>query len=111
MRITWPVIAGNVIVVQTALIAASYLYYVHRGRPAGWRPWWSVLLIGVTALVTGAQYIFPDVLPALRRDLDGLRDGEWWRVVTPLFVQPAGIGQVLSNALFLLMFVPLAEKL
>lgn len=53
----------------------------------------------------------PEVLPALRRDLDGLRSGQWWRVITPLFVQPDGIGQVLSNALFLGMFVPLAEKL
>lgn len=111
MRITWTVVAGNVLVVQTALIAASYLYYAHRGRPASWWPWWSLALIAVTASVTGAQFVVPEVLPALRRDLDGLRDGQWWRVVTPLFVQPGGIGQVLSNALFLLMFVPLAEKL
>lgn len=108
---TWAIIAGNAVVVQTALIAASYLYYAHRGQPPGWRPRWSLLLIGVTALVTGAQFVFPEVLPALRRDLDGLRSGQLWRVVTPLFVQPGGIGQVLANALFLLMFVPLAEKL
>jgi rhomboid protease GluP len=111
MPVTWPVIAGNVVVIQTALIAASYLYYAHRGRPASWRPRWSLLLIVVTALVTGAQFLFPDVLPALRRDLDGLRDGEWWRVVTPLFVQPDGVPQALSNALFLAMFLPIAEKI
>jgi len=111
MRITWLVIAGNVLVVQTALIAASYLYYIHRGRPRSWRPRWSLLLISVTAIVTAAQFVFPDVLPALRRDLPGLRDGQWWRVITPLFVQPSGMGQVLSNGLFLFMFVPLAEKL
>lgn len=111
MRITWAVIAGNALVIQAALIAAFYLYYIHRGRPPGWRPRWSLVLIAATAIVTGAQFIFPEVLPALRRDLAGLRAGEVWRVVTPLFVQPDGIGQVLSNALFLLAFVPLAEKL
>lgn len=111
MRLTWLLVGGNAIVVQTALIAASYLYYRHRGQPAGWRPWLSVMLIAVTALVTSAQFVVPEVLPALRRDLDGLRSGQWWRVITPLFVQPGGIGQVVSNAVFLLMFVPLAEKL
>jgi len=60
--------------------------------------------------VTSLQYLVPEVLPALRRDLGGLRAGQLWRVVTPMFVQPNGIGQVLSNALVLLMFVPRAEK-
>lgn len=37
MRITWPMLAGNAVAVQTALIVASYLYYRHRTRPAGAR--------------------------------------------------------------------------
>ena len=104
-------IAGNAVAVQAALIVASYLYYRHRTRPAARWPWRSITIIAVTALITGLQFLVPEVLPALRRDLDGLRAGQWWRLVTPMFVQPDGIGQVLSNALFLLMFLPLAEKL
>lgn len=111
MRVTGLMIAGNALVIQTALIAASYLYYVHRARPASRRPWWSLAIVGVTALVTGLQFLLPEVLPALRRDLVALRAGEWWRMVTPLLVQPGGVGQVLANGLFLLMFLPLAEKI
>ena len=40
MRISWPMIAGNAIVVQTALIAASYLpsckSSATRGNPPAW---------------------------------------------------------------------------
>ncbi|MDO0926681.1 rhomboid family intramembrane serine protease [Streptomyces sp. TG1A-8] len=57
--------------------------------------WWrlppataSVLL--VTGAVTAAQFPFPEVLEALRRDPDALASGEWWRVLSPLLVQSPG---------------------
>ncbi|WP_251094251.1 rhomboid family intramembrane serine protease [Streptomyces sp. Caat 7-52] len=48
----------------------------------------SVLL--VTGAVTAAQFPFPDVLEALRRDPDALASGEWWRTLSPLLVQSPG---------------------
>ncbi|HVZ21684.1 MAG TPA: hypothetical protein VG871_11505, partial [Vicinamibacterales bacterium] len=107
MPISGLMIAGNAIIIQTALIAASYLYYAHRGRHVAYWPLRSAALFALTALVTGLQFVFPAVLSLFRRDLDGLRAGEWWRLVTPLFVQPAGTSQVLANAFFLATFLPI----
>jgi hypothetical protein len=63
MPVSGLMIAGNAIVVQTALIAASYLYYLHRKQPAPAWPWRSTTPIVVTALVTTLQFLVPEVLP------------------------------------------------
>ena len=39
-----------------------------------------------------------------------MRAGEWWRMVTPLFVQPSGWVQCLTNGMFAVVFLPVAEK-
>src|SRR5690242_15952571 len=59
----------------------------------------SILLIGITALITGLQFFFPEILSSLRRDPEALRTGAWWRVVTPLFVQADGWPQCCANAI------------
>ncbi|MCX3062454.1 rhomboid family intramembrane serine protease [Streptomyces beihaiensis] len=41
----------------------------------------------VTGATTAAQFAFPGVLDALRRDPDALAGGEWWRALSPLLVQ------------------------
>jgi membrane associated rhomboid family serine protease len=71
----------------------------------------SAAIIGATALITGLQFVFPEVLSAFRRNPEALRAGEWWRIVTPLFVQPNGWLQCVFNGMFMLAFLPLAEKL
>ena len=73
--------------------------------------WGTAVIIGLTVLVTTLQYLVAGVLPAFQRDLDALVAGEWWRLVSPLFVQPHGWGQCLFNGLFLIVFVPLSERL
>jgi rhomboid protease GluP len=45
----------------------------------------SVLLI--TGAVTAAQLKYPELLENLRRDPDKLRNGEWWRAISPMLVQ------------------------
>jgi rhomboid protease GluP len=50
-------------------------------------------------------------LALLRRDTDSLLAGQVWRVITPLFVQPYGLVQVVLNGTLMLMLVPLAERL
>src|SRR5689334_10621039 len=108
MQLAW--IICNGLVVVTALVCMSYLYYAC--RPARARlPLFSIALFGVTATVTTLQFIYPDLLAALRRDPDALRNGEWWRLFTALFVQPNGLSQCLANGALMLWFIPAAERL
>jgi len=105
-------IVGNGIAVVSAVICMAYLTHVLRtsGSTAG-RPILSIVVISVTAIITGLQFVYPEVLVALRRDGDGLRSGEIWRLVTPILIQPAGIVQCALNAALALMFIPLTERL
>jgi hypothetical protein len=70
-----------------------------------------MLVVGATATVSGLQFVYPDLLEALRRDPGAIRGGELWRLVTALFVQPNGIGQCLANGFLILAIMPAAEKL
>jgi rhomboid protease GluP len=47
----------------------------------------------------------------MRLDVASLSAGEWWRLITPLFVQPYGWVQFVFNILFLAVFLPMAERL
>ena len=104
-------------VILTALVfpatiaCMAYLRHVRRFSRHPQLPWISIWLFTVTAAVTALQFRFPSLLAGFRRDLDGLLAGEVWRLVTPLFVQPEGIGQILANGLFMVLFVPLAERI
>jgi membrane associated rhomboid family serine protease len=69
----------------------------------------SALIIGMTALTTSLQFVFPEILRAFRRNPEALLAGEWWRVVTPLFVQSNGLRQCAGNGVAAIIFLPLAE--
>lgn len=69
----------------------------------------SILIFGVTALISGLQVVFPKILFEFWR-APALWTGEWWRLVTPLFVQSAGWSQCVYNGLAALFLLPLAEK-
>jgi membrane associated rhomboid family serine protease len=92
-------------------VACAVRIYRRPGAANRQLPVTSILLIGITALITGLQFFFPEILSALRRDPEGLRTGEWWRMVTPLFVQAEGWPQCLANGIAALLFCPLGEKL
>jgi membrane associated rhomboid family serine protease len=68
----------------------------------------AVIVAVVAAIV---QYAVPAAVPALERDHDGLARGEWWRLVSPLFVQTLGWYQVLTNLVTLALFGFIAERL
>ena len=70
----------------------------------------AILIIGVTALVTGLQFPFPEVLADFRRNRKALMAGEWWRMVTPLFVQSSGWWQCCINGAGAVVVCPLAER-
>src|SRR6478609_6252451 len=103
-------IAGNAIAVVTALICRSYLRYERKGVAKG-LPWISIAIIGLTAVVTGLQFVYPGLVALFQRDSAGLRSGEVWRVVTPMFVQPNGVSQCVLNGFLFVMFLPLCERL
>lgn len=103
-------IAGNGVVILSCVACMVHLSRTLRPWDRSAFPILGLALFAVTALVTGLQFVLPEIVPALQRDAERLTAGEVWRVVTPLFVQPGGLGQALPNAFFLIAFVPLAER-
>ena len=101
---------GTLVVAIGSLGCAFQLYRFSRGktRPV---PVITLVIIGSTALVTGLQFVFPEVLTALRRNREALLAGEWWRMVTPLFVHAYGWWHACVNGVAAIIFCPLAERL
>ena len=85
-------------------------FYRYRGKEINFkRLSISMFIISTTVLITSLQFIFPSIIKELDRNKDALLDGEIWRIVTPLLIQPMGIWQCVFNGIFLLVFLPLAE--
>ena len=57
----------------------------------------TIVVLAVTALVTGSQFVFPGVLPALCRQPNEIAKHEYWRLFTALFVQADGWKQIAFN--------------
>ena len=61
---------------------------------------WVTAVVGAATLaVSVAALASPALMQAMTRDLTRLRAGQWWRLVTPVLVQPDGWGQLLFNLL------------
>jgi membrane associated rhomboid family serine protease len=71
----------------------------------------AIAIIGFTAVITGLQFAFPEVLTAFRGNREALLTGEWWRIVTPLFVQAYGWWHACVNGVAALVLCPLVERL
>jgi membrane associated rhomboid family serine protease len=80
------------------------------GRRGGGVPTATVVATVVVLLGALAQAIEPQLLDLLRRDVDGLRAGEWWRLASPLLVSSAGWGQLAFNAVTIAVMGVLAER-
>ena len=101
---------GTLVVAIGSLGCAFHLCRLSRGK-TGPVPVITLVIIGSTALVTGLQFVFPEVLTALRRNREALLAGEWWRLVTPLFVHAYGWWHACVNGVAAIIFCPLAERL
>jgi len=67
-----------------------------------------VLVIGLSAIF---QLFFPWVRPALERNATLVASGEWWRLVTALFVQDGGIAGSIFNLVSLMLVGRVAEPM
>ena len=112
MNMTIAVAASNGITITASMVCCCAYLYKYRWRHLKARPLVaSALIITLTVLTFGLQVVYPEVLQTLRRDVEGLNAGEWWRLITPLFVQPGGMFQLLFNLIFLVVFLPMGERL
>jgi membrane associated rhomboid family serine protease len=73
------------------------------------RPWLVWVVFGVTAVTTALGYLLPAFSDALARD-EGFFHGQVWRIITPILVNPEGVGQLVVNGLGLLILGPIAER-
>src|SRR5579859_3992439 len=53
----------------------------------GQRPILTVLIAGITAITTMLELISPQLLLTFERDPARFAAGDWWRLITPLFVR------------------------
>jgi membrane associated rhomboid family serine protease len=73
---------------------------------------WATLAIFAVTLIVGAFAVFDDaLLDVIRRDLDALRSGEWWRLITPLFGQDGGLAGLIFNLVILLAVGAIVENM
>jgi membrane associated rhomboid family serine protease len=63
------------------------------------------------AIPTTLQFFFPTLLQLFERDYERFLAGDWWRLVTSLFVQDGGIGGSIFNLVSLILLGVVAEKL
>lgn len=112
MHASFAVYASNGATVTSSMVCCVAYLYKYRWRELKARPLVATtVLVTLTSVMFGLQLAYPGVLPALGRDLPALKAGEWWRLITPLFVQSRGAGQFFFNMLFLITFLPMAERL
>jgi len=79
--------------------------------PASHFPRATLLLFAMIATPTLFQISFPVILSALERDCARFLSGEWWRVITPLFVQDGGVAGSIFNLVSLLLVGAVSERL
>jgi Rhomboid family len=73
------------------------------------RPYLTAVATALAIVAALVQYAVPGAVPALERDPVALAHGQWWRTVSPLFVQTLGWYQVLTNLVTLPLVGAVAE--
>jgi len=106
------VAASNGITITASMICCVAYLYKYRWRHMEARPLVASIAIStLTILIFALQLAYPKVLEALRLNVADLKAGEWWRLVSPILVQPYGIFQFLFNTMFLVVLLPISERL
>ncbi len=71
----------------------------------------TIALVALVAVPTALQFVIPWLLPLFERDRDLFVAGEWWRIVTALFVQDGGISGATFNVVSLALIASVAEAM
>lgn len=88
-------------IINVTTIAGTFFYL--RATKRRFRfPVATVILAAVTLTVSVIGELSPGILNLLDRDRSLLLGGEWWRMLTPLFVQDGGWAGTISNTVTLL---------
>jgi len=74
-------------------------------------PYSTLLLTLAVAIPTTLQFFFPAILPLFERNYGCFLAGDWWRLVTSLFVQDGGVSGSIFNLVSLLFVGTVAERL
>ena len=102
------------VLLTLTLVAAFYaaLFLIRdqgEVRPTFARLWPVFAVFALTAMFSFAQMVWPRVMTALERSGPGLRQGEIWRLATPLVVQDGGTaGTIFNLATLLFLGIPFA---
>jgi membrane associated rhomboid family serine protease len=89
----------------------SSKHYTKQTHIARQLPWATLLLTVAIGIPTTLQFFFPSILVLFRRDATAFWAGDWWRVLTPLFVQDGGLSGSIFNLLSLLIVGSISERL
>ncbi|RKT19674.1 membrane associated rhomboid family serine protease [Streptomyces sp. 1114.5] len=100
--------AGGAAVGGAAAGGPGEVLAVVRGALAR-RPWVTIALFAVMAVMAVVQYAVPAAVDDLMRQPGALSDGQWWRAGTALLVQSSGLGQIAFNLPALLVIGAVAE--
>jgi len=66
-----------------------------------------ILAIGIPSTL---QFFFPTLLSTFQRDYERFLNGEWWRLISPLFFQDGGIYGTIFNLISLALVGSVAER-
>jgi membrane associated rhomboid family serine protease len=70
----------------------------------------TAVAVGVAVVAAVVQYAVPAVVPVLQRESWAVATDQWWRLVTPLFVQTLGWHQVAMNLITLALIGAIVER-
>jgi membrane associated rhomboid family serine protease len=71
----------------------------------------TTIVLAVTTVITLFQLLYPEVLEVLKRRPGCLAAGEWWRIVSPLFVHSQGWPHLLFNLAWIAYVGVVVERL
>ena len=57
----------------------------------------TLTVLFITCTLTGLQFYFPILISALERTPGMLASGQWWRLITPILINPEGWPQIVFN--------------
>jgi membrane associated rhomboid family serine protease len=86
---------------------------IERGSAIGRtrKPAITVIVLSIAVPLTGLNFRFPVILEALRRSPAAVSSGEWWRLITPVFIDRGGGLEIAFNLLSLGIVGVIAERI